>query len=136
VIEAGYPLSMLTTASPAARAAFERLVDYLTSPAVQQQIMTTTHRRPVATLAQPDSEQPRSLDVLRFPRNPTTVQTLIDVYLGRLRRPGRTVYVLDTSASMSGPRLADLKSALGALTGAGASLAAKFSEFRDGEEVT
>ncbi len=133
VIEADYPLSMLTTARPAARTAFERLVGYLTSAAVQQQIMKTTHRRPVVPL--PDSELPTGLDVLRSP-NSATVQTLIDVYLGRLRAPGRTIYVLDTSASMKGQRLDDLKSALSALTGAGASPAGKFSEFRDGEEVT
>ncbi len=137
VIEADYPLSMLTTAPSGARDAFERLVRYLTSPAAQQQIMTTTHRRPVVHLAQPEDELPTSLDVLRSPSNPATVQTLIDVYLGQLRAPGRTIYVLDTSASMGeGHRLDDLESALSALTGAGASPAGKFSEFRDGEEVT
>jgi len=136
VIEARYPLSILTTAPPAARAAFERLVGYLTSRAVQQQIMTTTHRRPVVPSARPASDLPTGLDVLRFPGDPATVQNLVDVYFGRLRTPGRTVYVLDTSGSMRGPRLDSLKRALGALTGAGARPAGKFSEFRTEEEVT
>jgi Ca-activated chloride channel family protein len=47
VIEPDYPLSLLSTASAAAKSAFPLLVGYLSSPAVQRQITATTHRRPV-----------------------------------------------------------------------------------------
>ncbi|PIM65754.1 hypothetical protein CTU88_47340, partial [Streptomyces sp. JV178] len=47
-------------------------------------------------------------------------------YENELRRPSRTVYVLDTSGSMEGDRLDRLKEALTELTG----------DFRDREEVT
>ncbi len=50
----------------------------------------------------------------------------LDSYENELRRPSRTVYVLDTSGSMEGDRLAALKKALAGLTG----------DFRDREEVT
>jgi Ca-activated chloride channel homolog len=137
VIEADYPLSLLTSAPPAAQAAFQRLVRYLTSPAIQQQIMTTTHRRPAAHPGQPDGELPATLDVLPSPDKPATVKKLIQLYFGQLRAPGRTVYVLDTSESMGPDQgLTGLKNALSTLTGAGGTTAGEFSEFRDGEEVT
>jgi Ca-activated chloride channel family protein len=44
--------------------------------------------------------------------------------------------VLDTSYSMKGPGIAELKTALSGLTGAGTGPAGEFSEFRDGEQVT
>jgi uncharacterized protein YegL len=46
------------------------------------------------------------------------------------------VYVLDVSGSMRGARIASLKTALTALTGADASLAGRFQRFHDREEVT
>jgi Ca-activated chloride channel homolog len=135
VIEANYPLSVLSTAPAAARAAFQLLVSYLTSPAVQRQIMTTTHRRPVY-LTQPPSGLRAIPDVLRPPGSPAAVKTLIQVYLAQLRTPGHTVYVLDTSGSMSGAGLIQLERAVSTLTTAGAGLAGQFSKFQSREEVT
>jgi hypothetical protein len=64
------------------------------------------------------------------------VTDLIGEYIGKLRPPGRTIYVLDTSAPMRGARLSHLEQALLALTGAGHTLAGRFSQFQSGEEVT
>lgn len=137
VIESDYPLSALSTASPAAMDAFKRLVDYLVSPTVQRQIVTTTHRRPVVPLAQPGGQLPAILDTVQSPGNAATLRALIDAYLDRLRTPGRTVYVLDTSASMAEDQgLTDLKHALSALTGVDGTLTGEFTEFRTGEDVT
>jgi Ca-activated chloride channel family protein len=59
---------------------------------------------------------------------------LLAAYQNQLRRPSRTVYVLDTSGSMSGDRLNALKAALGILTGSGDTRSV--NRFRDREEVT
>jgi Ca-activated chloride channel family protein len=137
VVQLDYPLTLLTTAKHAAGNAFKRLVAYLTSPAVQRQIEATTHFRPVVNPSQPDGGRPTDLDVVPSPGSPGTLQRLIQLYLSQFRAPARTVFVLDTSGSMGTDQgLADLKAILNVLTGAVASPAAKFSEFRDGEEVT
>src|SRR5262249_49503593 len=52
-----------------------------------------------------------------------------------LRRPARTIYLLDVSGSMKGPRLAALQAALLGLTGADRSLAGQFARFNGREQV-
>ncbi len=138
VIESDYSLSLLTSAPAGAGPAFKRLVGYLTSPVAQRQIVATTHRRAAVRLDPADRALPALPDVLHSPGNPGTLQSLIDEYLNSLRAPGRTVYVLDTSSSMTGAGIKSLKAALTALTGAGGASgpAGEFSQFRDGEEVT
>jgi Ca-activated chloride channel family protein len=137
VLEATYPLSILTTAPLAAKNAYQRLARYLTSPPVQQQIMQVTHRRPIAGNLPLSPElaghQPFELP---FPAASGTLRDLIDTYNGTLVRASRTVYVLDTSGSMAGPRIVGLKRALLALTGADTSLAGQFSMFQSREQVT
>ncbi|MBA9047818.1 Mg-chelatase subunit ChlD [Streptomyces phaeogriseichromatogenes] len=63
---------------------------------------------------------------LPFPGSRSVADGLIESYGNKLRRPSRTVYVLDSSGSMDGDRITSLKAALTALTG----------DFRDREEVT
>ena len=135
-ISATYPLSLMATAPRAATDAFSRLVRYLTSKPVQDEIMTTTGHRPVLSSVPLARDLPGHLGVLRFPGSLQVVSDLAGEYVGKLRPPGRTIYVLDTSASMRGARLSHLEQALLALTGAGHTLAGRFSEFRSGEEVT
>jgi Ca-activated chloride channel homolog len=137
VLEATYPLSILTSASPTAKNAYQRLARYLTSPQAQKKIMQVTHRRPIAgnipLTPELAGHQPFELP---FPAKPSTVKELIDAYQGTLRTADRTVYVLDISGSMHGARLAGLKRALLALTGVDTTLAGKFSMFRSREQVT
>jgi Ca-activated chloride channel family protein len=135
-ISATYPLSLVVTASRAATEAFFRLVGYLTSKSGQDEIMMATGHRPVLSSVQLARNLPGHLVGLRFPANPQIATDLIGEYFGKLRPPGRTIYVLDTSASMLGARLSHLELALLALTGAGHTLAGEFSEFRSGEEIT
>jgi Ca-activated chloride channel family protein len=136
VVSADYPLTLLASASDAARAAHQRLADYLRSPAVQQAIGEQTHRRP----AQPDIPLPQGapggLIELPFPDTRVAIEALLTAYLDRIRRPSRTVYVLDTSGSMEGPRLAALQQALTGLTGADSTLSGRYCRFRSREEVT
>lgn len=127
VLTADYPLSSLASTSQEVRDDVRRLTDALRSPAVQQDITDRTLRRPVVASARPaqglGTDRRRELP---FPGSRAVADGLLDAYDNELRRPSRTVYVLDTSGSMEGDRLDRLKSALTELTG----------DFRDREEVT
>ncbi|MFF1507494.1 substrate-binding domain-containing protein [Streptomyces sp. NPDC058326] len=127
VVTADYPLSLLTSARPEAKDAARRLTDHLRSPDVQDRITRATLRRPVVPGVRPASALARDLRrELPFPGSRAVADGLLDAYDNTLRRPSRTVYVLDTSGSMRGERLERLKAALAELTG----------DFRDREEVT
>jgi Ca-activated chloride channel family protein len=136
VVTADYPLTQLSSASNPAGDAFRALTEYLRRPALQQRIMTLTHRRPSVPSVRPSAEFGAQPPELPFPNRADAADALIDTYFNRLRRPARTVYVLDVSGSMRGSRLSALKAALAALTGADASLAGRFQRFHDREEVT
>jgi Ca-activated chloride channel homolog len=137
VVTADYPLTLLDTASPAARTAFAAVTTELRGPARQRDILTNTRRRPIdATVALPSTMGDRTLIELPFPAQRDAVDDLLGSYQNTLRRPSRTIYVLDTSGSMRGARIASLKAALTALTGADTSLSGRFARFRTREQVT
>ncbi|GLY88737.1 vWA domain-containing protein [Actinoallomurus iriomotensis] len=136
VVTADYPLTRLSSASQPASEALRSLTDYLRRPAVQRRVMTLTHRRPAVPEVRPGAEFGAQPPELPFPARPEAADALIDAYFNRLRRPARTVYVLDVSGSMRGARLAALKAALAALTGADTSLSGRFQRFHDREQVT
>ncbi|MFF3450455.1 substrate-binding domain-containing protein [Streptomyces sp. NPDC002667] len=127
VVTADYPLSSLAASSKDTRDEVRRLADALRAPAAQKLITERTHRRPVVASVAPaaglDTGRRREL---AFPGSRSVADRLLDSYENTLRRPSRTVYVLDTSGSMDGDRLTRLKKSLGDLTG----------DFRDREEVT
>jgi Ca-activated chloride channel homolog len=137
VVTADYPLTLLSSASDAARDGYERLVDYLLLPDVQADIMRTTHRRPAARGVEPARRFGTSALVeLPFPAKLAVVDGLIGTYFDRLRRPVRTVYVVDVSGSMEGDRIAELRAALIGLTGADSTLASRSRQFHPREEIT
>ncbi|MGW0846312.1 substrate-binding and vWA domain-containing protein [Streptomyces sp. NPDC002787] len=127
VVTADYPLSSLASTSKGVRDDVRRLTDALRTPDIQRLITEETLRRPVVASVPPtpglDTTRRRELP---FPGTLSVADGLLDAYENELRRPSRTVYVLDTSGSMEGERLDRLKSALTELTG----------DFRDREEVT
>ncbi|MET9407336.1 VWA domain-containing protein [Streptomyces sp. NPDC002935] len=127
VVTADYPLSSLSASSKDTRETVRRLTEALRAPAAQKRITEQTHRRPVVASVAPaaglDTGRRRELP---FPGSRSVADRLLDSYENKLRRPSRTVYVLDTSGSMDGDRLDRLKKSLGDLTG----------DFRDREEVT
>ncbi|MFI5802571.1 substrate-binding domain-containing protein [Streptomyces sp. NPDC051561] len=129
VVTADYPFSTLTSASARAKEDGAKLTGYLRSAAAQRELASTTFRRPVvgATGAADRRELP-------FPGSRSVADGLLASYENVLRRPSRTVYVLDTSGSMRGKRLEELKDALGRLTGTAGSPVGR--RFRDREEVT
>jgi Ca-activated chloride channel homolog len=137
VVTADYPLTLLRSASNAARNGYQRLVDYLALPDVQSDIMRTTHRRPAAPGVEPAERFGNAALVeLPFPAKLDVVDGLIGTYFDRLRRPVRTAYVLDVSGSMEGDRMAQLRAALVGLTGADGTLASRSRQFHPREEIT
>ncbi|MEV7598677.1 extracellular solute-binding protein [Kitasatospora sp. NPDC089797] len=135
VVSADYPLSLLSSARPDERDSFQRLAGYLLKPDVQQRISELTLRRPVTTGATPAAGLPADRRrELPFPGSRAVADGLLASYQNELRRPSRTVYVLDTSGSMAGERLSSLQAALGRLTGTDDTRGVR--RFRDREEVT
>lgn len=137
VVTADYPLTLLSSAPPEKRELYGKLAAWLRTPEIQREIMITTHRRPIVPEVRPE---PRfgtaSLVELPFPNRRGAADELIGVYLNQVRRPSRTLFVLDTSGSMRGERIDALKQALTALSGADTSASGSFSRFRDRETVT
>ncbi|MEU9159591.1 substrate-binding and VWA domain-containing protein [Streptomyces sp. NPDC048424] len=136
VVTAHYPLTLLTSAPEGARDAGRALTDYLRGPEAQKAITEQTFRRPVAAGVAPAAGlDPEKRHELPFPGSRSVADGLLASYENELRRPSRTVYVLDTSGSMSEEdRIGRLKSALTDLTGSGSSGTGQ--RFRDREEVT
>jgi Ca-activated chloride channel family protein len=136
VISADYPLTLMTAATAGARDAHERLAAYLRGPAAQGQIVARTWRRPGTTGVALPPEFPAAPAELSFPDTREAIEALLTAYQDRLRRPSRTVYVLDVSGSMAKDgRLRQLKAALEGLTGVNTSLTGEQCRFRSREEV-
>lgn len=130
VVTAEYSFDLLASAPPAAKDAYRRLTAYLRTPDVQQRIMRVTRRRPIIPDVAPDAGFGRhQMFELPFPDSITVIDDLIAAYDGTLRRPARTVYVLDTSGSMRDDnRLAGLKAGMAALTDGGGATAIQTRE--------
>ncbi|OLS97597.1 hypothetical protein BJF90_42605 [Pseudonocardia sp. CNS-004] len=135
IVTAEYPFTVLAAASPEARDAHRRLVEHLRTPDVQRAIAELTHRQPAVPGVLP---APAGVAVeLPFPSQADVVDALLTSYFDKLRRPSRTIYVLDTSGSMEGDeRIGALRRALAGLAGADASLTGQFRRFRGREQVT
>ncbi|MGW2399933.1 extracellular solute-binding protein [Kitasatospora sp. NPDC001664] len=135
VVSADYPLSLLASAGKPAQDSFQRLGRYLLDPKAQQRMTEETLRRPVATGVAPAAGLPADRRrELPFPGTRAVADGLLTAYQNELRRPSRTVYVLDTSGSMKGARLESLKAAMARLTGAQDPRGQR--RFRQREEVT
>ncbi|MFF4985817.1 extracellular solute-binding protein [Streptosporangium saharense] len=136
VVTADYPLTLLASAATDKRELYGRLTAWLRTPDTQRRIMTTTHRRPAVPEVRPGPEFGTApLLELPFPNRRSTADGLITAYLDEARVPSRALFVLDTSGSMQGDRIENLRRALVTLTGADTSASGTFSRFRDRENV-
>ncbi|MGH3871759.1 MAG: substrate-binding domain-containing protein [Pseudonocardiaceae bacterium] len=132
IVQSDYPLLLL---DPTKRAAYDRVVGWLRSPPVQQEIMERTARQPI------DPEVPRSArlpvatgNALYFPDQPEVIDRLLADYdAAATQPPSHVIYLLDFSGSMRGPRMAALRQAFTELTGAGEPT---FVRFHQGEQLT
>ncbi|MDA2806650.1 substrate-binding domain-containing protein [Nocardiopsis suaedae] len=138
-VTADYPLSLLESASDGAAADYDALVEHLLSPEVQREIAADTRRRPMEPEALPEDARGAfpALPELPFPATAESADALIAAYYDRIRKPARTVYVLDVSSSMAGERIEGLRSAVHTLAGGDAgSIAGRFQRFYGRERVT
>jgi Ca-activated chloride channel family protein len=135
VISADYPFTLLAGADDNVRAGYRRLAEYLRTKNVQQSIVDKTQRRAAVPGVPLPDKAPSGLVELPFPGTRAAVDALLTAYFDRLRKPARTVYVLDLSGSMEGERLTALKTALSDLTGVNDSLSGRYCRFRSREEV-
>ena len=134
IVTADYPLMLLDRNQ---RAGYDKVVAYLRSTKVQQQIMSATGRRPAVPGISLDQRFPSQVLVeLPFPGSLDAVNSLITTYLDQIRPPSTTTYVLDLSGSMQGDRLNQLKRALTNLTGLDSSVTGTFARFRRRERLT
>ncbi|MER7008530.1 VWA domain-containing protein [Dactylosporangium sp. NPDC000555] len=138
VVTADYPLTLLAGVSEQTKTNYAAVTDYLRRPSVQRQIMAKTWRRPAVpnvALAPEFGPKGGSLPELPFPGRLEAANALIGAFGDDLRKPARTIYVLDLSGSMKGERIQGLKNALIGLTGADTSLSGQFSRFNGREQV-
>ncbi|WP_432825324.1 VWA domain-containing protein [Dactylosporangium sp. CA-092794] len=138
VVTADYPLTLLAGVSEQTKTNYAAVADYLRRPSVQQQIMARTWRRPAVpgvSLAAGFGPKDGPLPELPFPGKLDAANALIGAFGDALRKPARTIYVLDLSGSMKGERIQGLKTALVGLTGADTSLSGQFSRFNGREQV-
>ncbi len=138
VVTADYPFTVLAGVPDPLRDAARRLTDHLRTPDVQRRIMELTHRRPaVPGVPKAPELGGATLVELPFPAQADVVDTLLTSWFDRIRRPSRTIYVLDTSGSMQEEdRIGRLRGALAGLAGADPSLTGRFRRFRAREQVT
>src|SRR5262245_40403587 len=134
VISADYPLLLLNESK---RTAFDRLVTAVRGREFQAGPVARAYLRP----ANPDVPLAPALSVqpiaeLSFPNNLVLIDSVLAAYQGELRRPATSIYLLDTSGSMEGDRLAGLTHALEYLTGGeGTGTLARLSRFQSRERV-
>jgi len=134
IVTADYPLMLLNASK---RDAYDKLTAYLTTPEAQAKIQQLTARRSVTPGVPADPRLSSSLLVeANFPANIDVTRLLLDQYQSELRRPANTIYILDTSGSMGGDRLASLQMAMKGLAGADESLSGVFTRFAPRENVT
>lgn len=131
VVSADYPLSTLAQpAHPQARAKVAALSEWLLD---RPEIMTDTYRRPVGVTAElPPELSSQLLIELPFPATRTITDQLVAAFHNKLRPPGDTAFVLDTSGSMLGVRMDQLKQTLQELIDG----STEEGGFRDREQVS
>jgi len=134
VISADYPLLLVNDAK---RLLYERVIGAVRAREFQSGPVADAYLRPSnpdAPLAKALSSQP--VAELSFPNNLGLIDAVLVAYQGELRRPATSIYLLDTSGSMEGERLAGLQRALEYLTGSeGSGTLARLARFQHRERV-
>lgn len=111
-VTADYPFTLLSSASDEKKALYTKARDYLVSDAVQTKIHDVTRRITKTTAP----AQGATVFELPFPDHLDVIQSLITTYLEKAKKPSNMVFDIDTSGSMGGDRLSELKKALSTMT--------------------
>ncbi len=134
VVTADYPLLLLDANQ---REAYDKVVAWLKTPAVQERLMRDTDRRPILpSVALEARFGQHTLIELPFPGQRSVVDRILTAYLDEQRPPAHAYFVIDLSGSMQGERLAQLKTALLNLMGDDTSLSGQFARFRNREQLS
>jgi len=135
IVTADYPLLLVNESK---RAAYDKVVAWLKSPAIQQALVNDTRRRPVnpAVVVGKGVFPDALLSELPFPGKIEVVNALLLSYLNHQRRPAHAFFVLDVSGSMDGERLQGLRNALTSLSGGDTSLTGRFARFQNRERIS
>ncbi len=125
IVLSDYPLVLV---EPAHREAYDRVVEWLRSPAAQQMIAERTWRRPVdPSVVRHEKLRADLGTALYFPDSSEVIDRLLTFH-DRAGDGRQVIFVLDYSTSMRGPRMAGLREAFASLNG--------FDRFYVGETVT
>lgn len=117
VITADYPLLLLNENR---RAAFGRLVESIRGHAFQTATLQAAYLRPsVAGTVMAKALPTAVVAELAFPNRLEVIDAVLAAHGAEWRRPATSIFVLDVSGSMKGQRIADMRTALTALAGAG-----------------
>ncbi|WP_455568437.1 substrate-binding domain-containing protein [Streptomyces griseosporeus] len=130
-----YPLLLLDAGR---RAAYDKVVAWLTAAGHQREIMRDTLRRPVDPAVRRDARLAAPVgNALYFPDDPAVLDRLLADYGDPRRRVAdQVIFLLDFSGSMRGARTEALRAAFAALSGADTSPTGKFLRFHQGERLT
>ncbi|MEJ5928286.1 VWA domain-containing protein [Corynebacterium sp. H128] len=136
VVTADYPLAALAEPSnDQATAQVAKLGEWLQQHS--QQIVDDTGRRPADPNARPLAEHQRNPVIeLPFPARQDVADELVFAFANDLRRPAKTVFVLDQSGSMQGDRMQSLHTILTELVDGRAHTATGPVGLRNREEVS
>jgi Ca-activated chloride channel family protein len=131
IVLSRYPLLLL---NPSRRAAYDKVVAWLTRADTQRKIMQRTLRRPIDPRVTRDPRLRTEIgNALYFPDRPEVIDRLLANYDPSARTPGQVIFVLDYSGSMRGARIKALRSTFEGLSGDDSSSTGKFVRFYRGE---
>lgn len=134
VVSADYPLSALAApADPLAKRRVEAVVEWLHA---NPDAMADSYRRPAESGENNPALTSDLLIELPFPGSREVTDRLVGAYQNTLRAPGDTAFVVDTSESMTGERIASLKDTLTSLVDGTARSSTGPVGLRDRERVS
>lgn len=133
IVTADYPLMLLNETR---KADYQKVLDFLRTPAFQQRLMDKTLRRPANPAVKVSKAFPSALLIeLPFPGQLDVVDALLSGFQNSVRIPAHSWFVLDTSGSMNGEGIEQLKTALVGLAGSDSSVSGRFTRFLNREKI-
>lgn len=134
IITADYPIMLFNKNQ---REAYQRLVNVILSPDIQEKITERTLRRPVVTGVAANPRIPNNLLIeMPFPGKLSVLDEILSSYANKNRIPHHATFVLDVSGSMKGNRLRNLVNSIKKLAGQDQTLTGRYARFSDREIVT
>lgn len=135
LISADYPLMLLAEAK---RADYNKLSAQLKAPAFQREVAAAFLRPAVPDIALAAGLPTVAVAELSFPNRLEVIDAVLVAAQGEWRRKATSIFVLDVSGSMQGPRLEAMRGALKLLAGADAeasTASGRYARFQSRERV-